>query len=86
MRSGESISALLRRFFVENTDLQNEEEAHGNVFATEDLHEAKEHVLLEGSGKGVQVLRMVEIRNASNVSSVWRRTGKLFLTRWGAQS
>ena len=67
MRPGESISALLYRFFIESTDLQNEENTHSNVFATEDFHETKEHMPLEDSGKRIQVLRMAEIRIANSI-------------------
>ena len=70
MRSRELISALLHQFFVESADLQDKEEAHSNVLATEDLHETKEHVPLNDSRKGIQMLRMIKI-GISGVAYIW---------------
>jgi len=67
MQSGEKISALLRRFSVGNTNLQNEEETHSDVFAAEDLHQTKEHVPLAGWRKRIQMLKIVEIKITSSI-------------------
>lgn len=49
---------------MNGTRLQYKKGTHGNVFTTEDLHETEEHMPLDGSGQGIQVLRMIGMRMA----------------------
>lgn len=53
MRSEKYISAPSHRYSVEITDPERKEQTHGNVLATEDLHETKEHMPLDGSRKRI---------------------------------
>ena len=71
MRSVGLISALLCRLFIESTDHRDKEETHNNIIAIEDLHEAKEHVPLDGSRKRIQMLKMIEIRISGSTCAVY---------------
>ena len=53
MRSRNFISAPLYRYLVKGTDPQRKEQTHDSVFTAENLHEAEEHMPLDGSGKRI---------------------------------